>query len=72
LPSLASGSLAEHCHVVGVGLERIVLIFMAGQRLTMNVQARACDGLLALYTPQHIWTVVRAVIGMTARTAAEE
>jgi hypothetical protein len=34
---------------LAVGLECAVLIFMAGQRLTMNVQVRVCDGLLAPY-----------------------
>jgi len=32
-----------------VGLGCVVLIFMAGQMSEMNVQVRACDGLLALY-----------------------
>jgi hypothetical protein len=34
---------------LAVGFERVVLIFMAGQRLTMNVQVRTYDGLLAPY-----------------------
>jgi hypothetical protein len=38
---------------LALGLEWIVLIFMAGQHLTMNAQVRTCDGLLAPYSLLH-------------------
>jgi hypothetical protein len=52
-PSLVSGSWLNTVMSPAVGLECVVLIFMAGSASGMNVQVRTCDGLLAPYSLEH-------------------